>query len=570
MRRWRLFSLISALSLVLVACGGQGVSPSGSGSVTPTSSAPASTGPFTAMTYPEAGPADCSYGGEFSQIKATDEHTVEFTLCYPDPAFLAKLAFASNEIHDTASLEADMENHLILAKPNGTGPYMLDRWQRGDHISLTANPNYWGEKAKAATLEFRWNAESAARLAELQAGTVDGIDNPGPNDMETISNDSALQLLPREALNTFYLGFTNTHDPWSDPKVRQALAMGIDRQRIVDNFYPTGSEVATHFTPCNVPFGCEGEDWYDFNPTEAKRLLAEAGFPNGFDTTINYRDVVRGYLPDPNVVSQEIQTQLRDNLGINATIEVMESAAFLDSSSKGELTGLYLLGWGADFPDPVNFLDYHFNNPNNVQFGKIDASITEPLSTAAQTLDETARKAAYEEANNAIKAFVPMVPIAHGASAAAYLADVDGAQASPLTSEWFATMDPGGRDTFRWMQNAEPISLYCGDETDGETLRICEQINEPLYQYAINGVDPEPALATGCEANDDGTVWTCALREGVTFHNGAAFDANDVVVSFALQWDAEHPLHIGRQGLFEYWGGLWGANLNPPPAEPAS
>ena len=163
-----------------------------------------------------------------------------------------------------------------------------------------------------------------------------------------------------------------------------------------------------------------------------------------------------------------------------------------------------------------------------------------------------------------------MVPIAHGASAAAYLADVDGAQASPLTSEWFATMDPGGRDTFRWMQNAEPISLYCGDETDGETLRICEQINEPLYQYAINGVDPEPALATGCEANEDGTVWTCALREGVTFHNGAAFDANDVVVSFALQWDAEHPLHIGRQGLFEYWGGLWGANLNPPPAEPAS
>ena len=168
-----------------------GVSPSGSGtSVTPTSSAPTSTGPFIAMTYPSGGPADCKYGGEFSQIKATDEHTVEFTLCYPDPAFLAKLAFASNEIHDTASLEADMANHLILAKPNGTGPYMLDQWQRGDHISLKANPNYWGEKAKAANLEFRWNAESAARLVELQAGTVDGIDNPGPNDMDTISSDT--------------------------------------------------------------------------------------------------------------------------------------------------------------------------------------------------------------------------------------------------------------------------------------------------------------------------------------------------------------------------------------------
>jgi ABC-type transport system substrate-binding protein len=82
----------------------------------------------------------------------------------------------------------------------------------------------------------------------------------------------------------------------------------------------------------------------------------------------------------------------------------------------------------------------------------------------------------------------------------------------------------------------------------------------------------KPVLATGCEANDDGTVWTCALREGVTFHDGSTFEAQDVVMSFAVQWDNAHPLHKGNTGIFEYWAGLWGGNLNvqpPPPATPA-
>ncbi|MEO6060231.1 MAG: ABC transporter substrate-binding protein, partial [Candidatus Limnocylindria bacterium] len=70
------------------------------------------------------------------------------------------------------------------------------------------------------------------------------------------------------------------------------------------------------------------------------------------------------------------------------------------------------------------------------------------------------------------------------------------------------------------------------------------------------------ALATECTANDDATVWTCALRSGVTFHDGARFDANDVVLSYAVQWDKAHPLHIGRTGSFEYWGAFWAAFLN--------
>ena len=554
----KVFPLFVVLGLVLAAC-----QPTASESPTASEGPAESVAPFSPISYPPGGPQDCDYGGEFSEIKALDELTVEFTLCYPDPAFLSKIAFTAFAIHDTADLENNMASHLILAAPNGTGPYRLTDWQRGIQLVLDKNPDYWGENVGADQLVFRWTTESAARLLELQAGTVDGIDNPAPNDFDTIRNDANLQLIERDALNTFYVGFNENFKPFDDVRVRQALAMGIDRQRIVDQFYPPGSEAASQFTPCAIPLGCEGDPWYEFDVDAAQALLADAGLGNGFSTVLNYRDVVRGYLPDPNVVALDLQAQLKANLNIDITIEVQESGTFLDNATAGALSGLYLLGWGADYPDPTNFLDYHFNNVANHQFGDIDASVTEPLTTAATTLDTEVRRAAYVEANNAIRETVPMVPISHGASATAWLADVVGAHASPLGNESFAHVTPSDNQMV-WMQNAEPIALYCADETDGETLRLCEQITEPLYVYEVGGVDPIPALAEECVGNEDATAFTCTLRPGVTFHNGAAFDANDVVLSFAVQWDSAHPLHIGRTGSFEYFAGFFTQFLNVP------
>ena len=342
MRSWRSFSSLMVLGLVLAACqsgSSQSAGPTGSAAA----SEEESRAPFAARSYPEGAPADCAYGGEFSQIKAVDELTVEFDLCNPDPAFLSKIAFIANGIQDSDYLEANMVNHLILAKPNGTGPYKFDQYVRGDHVSLVRNDSYWGEKAIASKLEFQWNSEAAARLLALQSGTVDGIDNPGPDDFATIEGNADLKLYNREALNVMYVGMTNTFAPFDNEKVRQALAQGIDRKRIVDNFYPGGSTVADYFTPCNIEFGCEGDPWYAFDKDAANALLDEAlGAGNRFSTKIYYRDVVRGYLPDPNVVAQELQKQLQDNLGITAEIEVQEKGTFLHNASAALLDGLYL------------------------------------------------------------------------------------------------------------------------------------------------------------------------------------------------------------------------------------
>lgn len=523
----------------------------------------------------EAGQTDppvfngAEYRGNLKSIEAPDPLTVVFSFCNPNVAFLPQIAFAALAIDDADYLIEHMADGSILDEPNGTGPYKVARWDKGERIVYEAFEDYWNDERKARTpiAEMRWSAEAAQRFTELRSGTVDGIDNPSADDFPAIEADENLTLFPRAGENVLYIGMNNQFEPWNDVRVRQAIAMGIDRDRIVDNFYPPGSEVASHFTPCGYAFACGGDAWYEFDPEGAKALLAEAGYPDGFETKIQYRPEVRGYLPDPPVIAQEIQAQLKANLNIDAQIDQQESGAFLDANESGSLEGLYLLGWGADFPDTSNFLDYHFGPGVGVKFGGTSQELIDTITAGGQTSDPAEREAAYAEANRLIKEQVPAAIIAHGGNAAAFQSDVDGAHSSPLTTEIFSVMQPEGRDTVVFMQNGEPLSLYCGDETDGESLRACEQVKESLYAYEVGGAEPIPGLAKECTANEDLTVWTCTLQDGVTFHNGATLDSSDVIVSMAAQWDIASPQHIGRDGQFGYWPGMIGqAFLNVPPA----
>ncbi|MCB9172910.1 MAG: peptide ABC transporter substrate-binding protein, partial [Ardenticatenales bacterium] len=373
----------------------------------------------------------CDYGGYFESIEATDANTVVFTMCKPDPAFEAKVAFEGFGIQPMEHLMKAGSDGSLLENPIGTGPYKLDSWNRGESVILTANEDYWGEAPADPTLVFRWAEEGATRLLELQSGQVDQIAFLSPDDFETVEADANLQLVPNLNPNIFYLGMTNTFEPFDNPDVRKAIAMGIDRQRLVDNFYPEGSEVADYFTPCSIPNGCEGDAWYDFNAEDAKTMLAEAGYPDGFETAIYYRDVFRVYLPEPPLVAVELQTQLKENLGITAEIIPMESGPFLEEVSAGRIEGFYLLGWGADYPHPTNFLDYHFSK-DNPQFGDPFPEIYEKLTEAAQLASAEEAAPLYAEANNAIRELVPMVPIAHGAAADAAGASVQNAHTRPF------------------------------------------------------------------------------------------------------------------------------------------
>lgn len=521
--------------------------------------------------YPNYGEVDCEagtfnglpYSGSVQSITATDASTVVFTLCSPDVAFLSKVAFSVFAINDSEYLIEHALAGDIKDDMNGTGPYVMDDWRRGDSILFSAFADYWGTAAATPNAVLRWLAEPATRLNELRAGTAHGMTLVGPDDFETVGGDPTLQLLQQGGLNTLYLGFNHNFEPWSDPEVRRALAIGLNRQQYVDNFLPPGSEVATHFTPCSIPFGCEGDPWPDMNIDEARQIITDKFGDAGLTTTLAYRDVARGYIPEPVPTATEFQAQL-EAINIHATLEEQDSGTFIGNANAGRLEGLFLLGWGADYPDADNFLGYHFGEGCTSAFGECYPEIFEHTNTGAQSASDADRAAAYAAANNAIIEQVPMVPISHAGFANAYLAGVEGAQASPLSNELLFRMAPPDGDQIVFVQNAEPIGLYCADETDGESLRACEQSMESLYSFKINDTAVEPALAEECTANEELTVWTCSLREGVTFHNGATFEAVDVIVSFAAQWDYLSPIHKGNTGSFEYWPGLWGGFLNPP------
>ena len=293
--------------------------------------------------------------------------------------------------------------------------------------------------------------------------------------------------------------------------------------------------------------------------TEAPVATEAPVVSNPLKITLSFRVVDRAYLPSPDKVAQEIQAQLQE-VGIEVTLEEMESAAFIDATAAGQ-KGFYLLGWNADYPDATNFYDYHFANANNLQFGNLYEDMVAEINAAAKLSDPAERQAHYDTVNQMLKDYLMMIPVANGGSSTVYQANVEGAHSSPLGNENFSVMS-NGTDQFVWMQNGEPAALWCSDETDGETLRACERVYEALLGFSIGGTDVVPSLAESYAPNADLTEYTFKIRPGVKFHNGADFDVNDVVATFASYWDAASPNHVGRTGSFEYFGAFFGSFLN--------
>ncbi len=498
--------------------------------------------------------SNCGEDDFIKEIRALDEYTVQFTLCKPDPAFLAKMTLESIAIQPKEWIAWTGGNGDLLKQPIGTGPYYVSEWRKGDSIILKRNPYYTGDPSLTETAIIRWDSNSQIRLIKLQAGDADEVTNLDSVSIEQALADPALQVLVQPSSYTFYIGLNNTASPLNIQGVRQAIALGVDRQAIIDKYLPYGSQLATHLTPCIIEHGCDGEGVYTYDPVKAKEVMTDAGYPDGFTINLYYRNVRRIYLQDPVWVAQEIQRQLKKNLNINVNLVEMESGEFMTKLSQGELDGMYFLGWGADYNHVSNFLG-SLLRCDNLQFGTPYSELCSIVETAS-TMNDPGDL--YAQINKGIQELVPMIPVAYASSIYVASADLQGVNPPAWGSPDLALIKPGDEsDAVNYLQEAEPQSLYCMDEGDSASLTVCHQVMQGLVQNGKDGT-PVPALASSYGVSKDMMVVTFELQRGIRFQNGFTLDANDVVASFAAALDVTNPYHTGDTGFFDYPGTLFG------------
>lgn len=567
-----LLSMFVLASMLLSACGGQPAATQAP-AATEAPAAPAATEAPAATTAPAA-PAfvgekmaapDCNFGGNLKSVEAVDELTVKFTFCQPEPGFLAKIASVEAfDIYSEANLKAiGGDATKMNDAPVGTGPYILKEWVRGDHLTFVPNPTYYGEKPVNTSFTMKWNKESAQRLLDLQAGNVSGIAEITSDDVATVTADPNLKLYPKVFNNFLYLTMNNTHPPFDNESVRQAFAMAIDKQKIVDDFYMAGSVAATQFLPKGVKPGyTDGYTSPAYDPAKAKQMLIDAKFDFTKEYTLSYSDRTRPYFPQPTKIAQAVQAQLAA-IGVKVKLEMEEWATFLPETREGK-KDMHFLGWIEDYPDATDWYDVFLMGTSKA-FGTAWPDIMDPIGKAAKLSDPAARQALYDTVNKLIDQHVPAVTIANGTTGLAFLANVENVVIGPYNENFPQMKTADGSLSFS--QDGEPVSLMCADETDGNSFRVCQQLFSKLYTFGWGSASPVPDLAEKCEGNADATEWTCTLRKGVVFSDGTALTANDVVATFSAGYDAKSPLRKGNSGSYQYFKDLFGPKIINEPAQ---
>jgi peptide/nickel transport system substrate-binding protein len=401
-----------------------------------------------AKTDPDSGAPAESY---YESCNAVDDGTVEIKLTKPSSAILGALSLSSFAIASPKALEefgADegtVDDEGVFhptgsfgtEHPIGTGPFKFESWTRGDKLTIARNDDYWGDKAKLDKVIFRPISDNAARLQALQTGEIQGYDLVEPQDVETIEGDDNLQILDRPAFNVAYVGFNQKQKPLDNIKVRQAIAHGLNRQEVVDNFYGGRGEVAKEFMPPEVVGYADDVTEYEFDPAKSKQLLQEAGLTLPVPITFWYpSDVSRPYMPDPKRNFEAFRASL-EQAGFKVTPKTAPwSPDYLGNVDEGNAQ-VYLLGWTGDYGDPDNFVGTFFQNPQKA-WGFDNKEIFTALADAETETDLEKREDLYKEANRKIMDFLPGVPYVHTKPALAFAANVKGYQPSPVSLESFA------------------------------------------------------------------------------------------------------------------------------------
>lgn len=388
-----------------------------------------------------------------------DPNTIEVDLNkstskFPDvlglPAFAMQSPAAMKQ-YDSDNVQAQGDSFTYpaygLEHPTGTGPFKFVKYDKANNtIELARNDSYHGDKAKLDKLVFKIIPDETARKQALQAGDIDGYDFPAPADWATLKQNYKLEIRP--AFNILYLGINQGGNPkLLDPRVRQALAYGINRDQLVKSQLPEGAKVADEFIPDTVDGYNQGVTKYTYDPDKAKQLLAQAG---ASDLTLNFywpSEVTRPYMPSPKDIFGAMSADLQKiGVKVNATTKPW-NGGYLDDVDAHK-PDVFLLGWTGDFNTPDNFLNAFFGDPTNrMNAGKSPwgQKLADEIKAADAEPDQAKRTALYQALNAEIVSpdELPAIPISHSPPAIVVKKNVEGLVPSPLTSEEYGPVSLG-------------------------------------------------------------------------------------------------------------------------------
>jgi peptide/nickel transport system substrate-binding protein len=226
-----------------------------------------------------------------------------------------------------------------------------------------------------------------------------------------------------------YIAFQQCTPPFDNVKVRQAIAMAINRKALVDTFYSKSDTLATGFQPPAILGSNPNLPAIEYNPDKAKALLAEAGFPDGFTTDFWYIPVIRGYFPDSKAIAEAMAVDLA-KIGVSVNLKTEDWATYLQDRLDGKFP-MWMLGWGSDNGDPDNFIGYHFahavGEPKTEDCYGND-QLAQLLIDGNKEPDVAKREKIYQQAEQIVHDDMPRIPVAWPTSHAFFRKEVKGYQ----------------------------------------------------------------------------------------------------------------------------------------------
>jgi peptide/nickel transport system substrate-binding protein len=309
----------------------------------------------------------------------------------------------------------------FVRNPVGTGPFKFVKWIKDDRIVLERFKDYW-DKSGGPYLDkivFRSIPENSVRFLELKTGNIHICQFPNPADVGLARKDPNLILPTQPGMNIGYLSFNHTKEPWkSNVNLRKAIAHAINRKAIVDNLYQGMGQVAKNPIPPTMWGYNENVPGFKYDPDLAKKLLAEAGFPEGKglgEITLWSMPVPRPYNPEGLKIGVAMISDL-SKVGINARIVSYDWGTYLKRQrEQPEDMDLFQLGWTGDNGDPDNFLAVLFDGlaSSSIRTQWKNEEYHKLMQQGKQTIDQAKRAEIYKKALQLIYDDCPVISVAH-------------------------------------------------------------------------------------------------------------------------------------------------------------